>query len=164
MIINGYEFWKSFRVAMYMSGGARRCSVQSPPTVYARHCQYLSAVAVNICRLSLSKFDTVTTVNICRCRQAVGAVNAVNAVMAFKLLQLLPLPLPLPLPLSCVVVIVVVVPLSLSLSLNVNIQKLKNVPHVPRGTITVHKKQNLKIVLRGTSAMQLLRVQVGVQT
>ena len=67
MIINGYEFWKSFCVAMYMSGGARRCSVQSPPTVCARHCQYLSAVTVNICRLSLSKFDTVTTVNICHC-------------------------------------------------------------------------------------------------
>ena len=30
-------------------------------------CQYLSAVAVNICRLSLSKFDTVITVNICHC-------------------------------------------------------------------------------------------------
>ena len=46
MIINGYEFWKSFCVAMYMSGGARRCSVQSPPTV--------CVCAVNICRLSLS--------------------------------------------------------------------------------------------------------------
>ena len=32
MIINGYEFWKSFRVATYVSGGARWCSVQSPPT------------------------------------------------------------------------------------------------------------------------------------
>ena len=51
-------------------------------------------------------------------------------------------------------------PLSLSLSLNVNIQNLKlfYVEQVPS------TKTKLKIVLRGTSAMQLLRVQVGVQT
>ena len=32
MIINGYEFGKSFRVATYVSSGAGLCPVQSPPT------------------------------------------------------------------------------------------------------------------------------------
>ena len=77
------------------------------------------------------------------------AVNAVNV------LSLLPLPLP------CIVALYRCL---VSLSLNVNIQKLKSVSRVPRGTSAMHEKQNLKIVPYGTIAMQLLRIQVGVQT
>ena len=88
MIINGYEFWKSFCVAMYMSGGARLCSVQSPPTVYAGHCQYLSAVAVNICRLLLSisvccrcQYLSAVAVKIWHCYYCAVAVAVAVAVV-----------------------------------------------------------------------------------
>ena len=78
---------------MYMSSGARRCSVQSPPTVYARHCQYLSAVAVNICRLSLS-----ISVG-CRCQNLTlsplsifATAIIVQSWQSMQLLQLLQVP------------------------------------------------------------------------
>ena len=83
----------------------------------------------------------------CRCHQAVGAVNAVTAVTAFKLLQLLPLSLLL---CHC---------LCLYLCYRCNHWTLtfKNVSCIAHAVVALR-------VLHGTSAMQLLRVQVGVQT
>ena len=54
------------------------------------HCQYLSVVTVNICCLSLSKFDTVATVNICHCYYcAVAVVQSQQSMQLLQLLQLL---------------------------------------------------------------------------
>ena len=111
---------KFLRSYVYEWRGTPMLCPKSPHRLRLR-CQYLSAVAVNICRLSLSisvgcRCQNLTLLLLCRCHCAVGAVNAV---MAVKLLQLLPLPL----------------------SLNVNIQKLKSVSHVPRGTSAMHENK-----------------------
>ena len=127
---------KFLRSYVYEWRGTPMLCPKSPHRLCLR-CQYLSAVTVNICRLSLSKFDTVTTVNICHCYYCAVVVavvplcrcrctvTAVMAVMAVKLMQL-----------------------------NVNIQNLKlfYVEQVPC------TKTKLKIVPCGTSAMQSLHV------
>ena len=151
-VINDYKWLrilkKFSRSYVYEWRGTPMLCPKSPHRLRLR-CQYLSAVAVNICRLSLSisvgcRCQNLTLLLLCRRRCAVTAVNATNASTTSKTICDMRYAI-------CDTAVNAVTAVKL-LSLNVNIQKLKSVSHVPHGTMPCALKMDYKSTLESVTS------------